>query len=378
MKKIYLTFLALACLSLHPLFSNEASAQCTFGNASANYTQNPDFGANFLLGTIHNNPSTLQLTHLSMLGRGTGASVQMAIYTHTGGGPGAYITKTNVETVDSGVLNFQVINPTTLAPGNYWIMAIYDGSGSNTNHTFFNNSVSNTVFYTPLTFGALLPATGSGFQSYSNSDFKYWASSIESETQNITSCGPFTWVDGVTYNSSTTAEYFLPGSTAGDCDANLTLNLTVLPALNLGVTTSGNILTSSQSGASYVWINCADNNPIPGATGQSYTATETGDYAVVVSTVDCSDTSACVNVTISGSGLEDVYGASGIRVFPNPAKDMLNLVLPKPAQVRILSITGLVLRDFEAGTESSIDISELKAGIYFIHVNNEIRRFIKQ
>ena len=71
-----------------------------------------------------------------------------------------------------------------------------------------------------------------------------------------------------------------------------------LSTLDLNVTEAAGVLTSDQGvPATYQWIDCAANMDIAGETGQSYTPTVTGDYAVIVSNGACSDTSACTTVT---------------------------------------------------------------------------------
>lgn len=71
-------------------------------------------------------------------------------------------------------------------------------------------------------------------------------------------------------------------------------------ACNLDNTTTlnGSTLTANEAGATYQWINCSGNTPIAGATNQSFTPTQTGNYAVIVNNGSCSDTSDCENVVI--------------------------------------------------------------------------------
>lgn len=58
--------------------------------------------------------------------------------------------------------------------------------------------------------------------------------------------------------------------------------ITVNPLPDTAVTQSGNTLTAVEAGASYQWINCATNQPIAGATGQSFTPVSSGSYAVQI------------------------------------------------------------------------------------------------
>lgn len=81
------------------------------------------------------------------------------------------------------------------------------------------------------------------------------------------------------------------------CDSIVTLNLLV-NTINTTVTKNGNTLTASETGATYQWFNCGTNQPIAGANSQSYTATASGNYKVIIGKNNCVDTSACESVSI--------------------------------------------------------------------------------
>ncbi|MEM9325678.1 MAG: T9SS type A sorting domain-containing protein [Bacteroidota bacterium] len=70
---------------------------------------------------------------------------------------------------------------------------------------------------------------------------------------------------------------------------------------DLTITTSGRTLMVAEGGAgSYQWVDCDNGNqPIPGATAQSYTATASGNYAVILTDGACSETSACQFIDIT-------------------------------------------------------------------------------
>lgn len=63
-------------------------------------------------------------------------------------------------------------------------------------------------------------------------------------------------------------------------------------------TLNGTTISANEAGSAYQWINCSGNTPIAGATNQSFTPAQTGNYAVIVNNGSCSDTSDCVNVVI--------------------------------------------------------------------------------
>lgn len=69
-------------------------------------------------------------------------------------------------------------------------------------------------------------------------------------------------------------------------------------AVDNSTTLNGTTISANEAGAAYQWINCSGNTPVAGATNQSFTPTQTGNYAVIVNNGSCSDTSNCVNVVV--------------------------------------------------------------------------------
>jgi len=90
-----------------------------------------------------------------------------------------------------------------------------------------------------------------------------------------------------------------------------------------------------------------------------------------------SDTSENVVLTyygVAGSvGIDDL-DASEIQVFPTIANSTLNIMLPhpgEPIQAHIYGLNGQHAQSFQlaSGNASSVDVSDLKAGVYFISFN---------
>jgi hypothetical protein len=93
--------------------------------------------------------------------------------------------------------------------------------------------------------------------------------------------------------------------------------------INTAVTVNDNVLTATQTGATYQWFNCANNQAISGATGISYTATANGNYRVQITLNGCVAQSECAEVTTLGQ-LEKTEAL--ILAYPNPTNDVLNVV----------------------------------------------------
>jgi len=112
----------------------------------------------------------------------------------------------------------------------------------------------------------------------------------------------------------------------------------------------------------------------------------TNSFAYVVRSGACTDTSNFQEVTFVNCllDIEQTNNINSFTVYPNPAKNQLtiNNVQLTIKNIEILDITGKetnIVCNSEQNEESiSIDISNLKAGIYFIKVGNNIAKFIKE
>lgn len=154
--------------------------------------------------------------------------------------------------------------------------------------------------------------------------------------------------------------------TAQGCDSTVTTALTVT-AVDTAVSVTNNVLSANASPAAYQWIDCNTGMALAGETGQSFTASQSGSYAVVVSANGCSDTSSCRNVVVTSS--VDALWAGSVSLFPNPAGDRVSLALDRARpqlRVRIVNALGQVLleRDFRGAKLVELDTSGLPAGMY--------------
>jgi hypothetical protein len=89
-----------------------------------------------------------------------------------------------------------------------------------------------------------------------------------------------------------------------------------------------------------------------------------------------------VTVTVSGVGIGENGWEGKIKVYPNPAKDILNIEgLPDNATAEIYSINGKLLLN-EAINNQQIDIRSLAYGMYFIKLSSAqgsvVRKFVKE
>ncbi|GAB5416078.1 MAG: hypothetical protein Crog4KO_13370 [Crocinitomicaceae bacterium] len=199
-----------------------------------------------------------------------------------------------------------------------------------------------------------------------------------SGTDVVTGCGSYTWIDGNTYTTDNNSATFMLTNSFG-CDSLVTLDLT-FENVNTAVTQSGIVLSANEPVATYQWLNCPAMTSINGATDQSYTATANGEYAVIVTTNNCSDTSNCF--LVDEVGIDELTGQNEWHAFPNPTKGKLTIELKEPSanyQLEIQDLNGntLVRRNGIYG-KSEIDISNVASGVYFLRVYGMDRMFSKK
>ena len=127
-------------------------------------------------------------------------------------------------------------------------------------------------------------------------------------------------------------------------------------------------------------VTSSNNAVIAGQTGQAFTATANGQYAVIVTQNGCSDTSACktvTNVGISGPAT----AAASVQLYPNPVSNLLRITITnmKPETIRILDMTGkLVHQVSNTGLSATIDLSGYLPGIYMIEVAGGTEKIIRR
>ena len=190
-----------------------------------------------------------------------------------------------------------------------------------------------------------------------------WVSICWGESYSI---GLSTYTTSGTYQDVVSATNF--------CDSTITTYLTVQLPLDATISQSSNLLTSNETVDQYQWINCDNNQPIPGATGQQFAAPSIGSYAVIVEKNGCTDTSACIYVSeiVQDINEQDI----SIKVYPNPTKDILTIDVSNTKgvfQLSLYDLTGKLLfskSESEKIAELSLQNLNLSPGSYILEVNN--------
>ncbi len=179
-----------------------------------------------------------------------------------------------------------------------------------------------------------------------------------------------------TYSTSGTFTDVL--TAANGCDSTVTTILTVHPAIDITTSISGNTITANATSGTFQWIDCTlGNTPISGETNQSFTPTTNGNYAVVISDNGCSETSTCVNITITGINEFDLTNAV-INVYPNPSTGVITIeAIKEIGRITIYNALGeLVYAENINNTKADINISNLNNGVYIANINNRLIRIV--
>lgn len=157
--------------------------------------------------------------------------------------------------------------------------------------------------------------------------------------------------------------------TCGNPVMSNTLTITVRPIPV--ITQQGNILTSSISSGNQ-WYR--DGQLIPGATGQTYTATQSGTYTVRVGSCE----SQSVQITITD--ITVINGGNFVELFPNPSNGLFTLHWPAQQReingVVFYNLWGEIVHEEKVVTIENregrhtlvIDVSELPKGIYIVRI----------
>ena len=155
----------------------------------------------------------------------------------------------------------------------------------------------------------------------------------------------------------------------GGCSSVLTPVNVIAPPHPLINVTGGDILYTG-SFATYQWY--LNGVAIPGATHSTYTETGAGNYTVMVTDGNgCMVTSAVYAIV----GVNVVLNNIDIKVYPNPATSVIRIDAPIKVNATILSVDGKVL--MQGKDVTSMDISELAAGMYIIKVYDENNELLK-
>lgn len=174
--------------------------------------------------------------------------------------------------------------------------------------------------------------------------------------------GNYSWTQAGTYMDTLVS--------ANGCDSVITVDLSTI-TLDNSVSQQGNVLTANQTGANYQWVDCDNNNaPISGETNATFAPSINGNYAVEISSQNCSVVSSCFEV--NSIGLNELNQEAVALIYPNPTSDVISIELLTAAECRVDVFNATGKRVFTAFIEgqSTVQFPE-EDGIYFVHLTSE-------
>ena len=189
-----------------------------------------------------------------------------------------------------------------------------------------------------------------------------------------TTCVSYTVPSGdTTYTSSGMYVDTLHGANAFGCDSIIDIDLTVNSVDTSVTDNSPTLVADAPSSASFQWIDCSDNSAISGETGQSFTASSNGDYAVEVTQNGCTDTSSCYSV--DNVGIEASQAGPEMTLRPNPTEGGFTIETAQSGSeldIRIIDLQGRTVyeRDGFRGRKLRVELDR-PDGLYFVRIRSE-------
>ncbi len=190
-------------------------------------------------------------------------------------------------------------------------------------------------------------------------------------------CGKYISPSGKIFSKSGLYKDVIPNYLG--CDSIITIDLTIKPLPDKGITLNGIVLTARQTGASYQWLDCDNNfSEIVNETGQSFTPTKNGRYALAITLNDCSDTSVCYAITTVGIATNTFN--HNIIVYPNPTQGKINIDLGfsyENISVKIQSLNGQIITQKHFNNQQLLELNlDVAEGVYLLFIESKDVRAI--
>ena len=142
--------------------------------------------------------------------------------------------------------------------------------------------------------------------------------------------------------------------------------------INTNVSQEGVTLTADAENSSFQWVDCNDDNKIvSGANNASFTPAENGNYAVIVTTSGCKDTSDCYAITTLSMD-EYAFENKKTLLYPNPAKESFTVLnVPTQSTLYIYDVLGKEVKKVpsSSSTKLKVNVSDLPKGVYVLHIH---------
>lgn len=158
-----------------------------------------------------------------------------------------------------------------------------------------------------------------------------------------------------------------------------TLNIVVNPKPATPViSNSGNNVLLSDVASGNQWYDL--NGMITGATNQNYPVTANGSYHVIVSNATCASESSNT-IQITNTGIADIKTNSTINIYPNPAKNQINVTVDSKLIGSTYTVKDQIGRMVLSGKMNAdnftIELGGLSGGVYLFSVGETSKQTFK-
>lgn len=134
----------------------------------------------------------------------------------------------------------------------------------------------------------------------------------------------------------------------------------------------GTISTDYHEATSYQWIDCNTNNPISGATSESFSPESNGNYAVKITAPNgCTHTSDCYELTTFSINKNVV--SNKFEVYPNPSNDNITIISKNSTiqSVEIFNLTGKsVYKNDLKPPMAEVTVKSPDKGVYVLRIRS--------
>ena len=202
----------------------------------------------------------------------------------------------------------------------------------------------------------------------------------QSNTQNVNVCSgdSYTMPDGTNFTNITASFSHVNNLVSSfGCDSIITVNVNPFSAGSTFIQQNQDSLYITDFYISYQWYDCANQQIVPGETNQVFENYPIGEFALIVESGGCIDTTDC-HVTSSTS--LNGYDKNEIVIYPNPSEGAFTLLSRNNqiiSSIQIFDLQGnLVYSNEECGSNKIQINPELSSGKYIVHVSCESGKFL--
>jgi concanavalin A-like lectin/glucanase superfamily protein/type IX secretion system substrate protein len=152
----------------------------------------------------------------------------------------------------------------------------------------------------------------------------------------------------------------------GNLNSGVTWTVQGMPNFKPQVLVNVNTLSSNINGVSYQWY--YNGSPLASDTNNTHAAQNNGDYQVeVLSKFGCLGMSDIETVVITS--INEVIGINNQVIYPNPSSGIVNISNTNDlVAITFIDVAGRVVHSTK--NTSSINISHLKPGVYFVKITD--------